>query len=144
MSKPIKDPDHPLATKHGYVPAARHALYAELGEGPHKCYTCPKMIHWPQIMICEIDGQPRINCASCLRRRNHPKAITDTEPVYVNRNGRRSRGAERTCERCSKSFTIEAANARFNPKAGRFCSGSCRSISVNLEIAAKRRAAKAS
>lgn len=141
MDKPIKDPEHPLAGKNGYVPANRHALYSEIGPGPHKCYTCPRTLGWHELLVVKIDDLYRVNCTNCVRTRNHPKRIQDGEPVFVNRNGRRSRGVERTCERCSKSFTVEAANFRINPKVGRFCSGSCRSIFINLEAAAKRRAA---
>lgn len=143
MDKPIKDPAHPLAKKNGYVPATRHALYAQLGEGPHKCYTCPKMLSWAEILVSDIDGQARINCMSCVRIRHHHRPIPADAPIYINRNGRRSLGVERTCERCQKPFVVEASNARNNPKVGRFCSGSCRSIFTNLEAAAKRRAAKA-
>lgn len=143
MSKPIKDPQHPLAARNGYVAAHRHALYEKLGPGPQKCHNCPRTLGWHEILITNIDGVDLISCASCIRHRVHPKKIQDGEPVFVNRNGRRSRGVARTCERCQASFTVEAANARANPKVGRFCSGRCRSIHVNLENSAKRRAAQA-
>lgn len=144
------DPDHPLADRMGRVQVGRHALYSKIGPGPHQC-ECSRSLDWLDIRVQYLDGdKSNLNpenlaatCMSCIHRRTNPKAIQPGEVVYVNRNGRRSRGVERTCARCSSIFVIEASNARYNPAVGTYCSGTCRSIHVNMKNAQARRAAKA-
>lgn len=141
------DHDHPLADGMGRVLTTRHALYAKIGTGLHRC-ECDRMIGWDQIRVRSLDGDKSnidpanlaVTCMSCVHRRTHPKAIQPGEVVFINRHGRRSRGLERTCLRCSASFVIEASNARYNSKIGTYCSGRCRSIDINKKNAAARRA----
>lgn len=148
---------HPIATDRGLILKHRFALYEKIGPGPVNCHFCGDTIIWgttkanDEIRVHCLDGdKTNIDpanlvpiCICCLRIKTHHNPIPEGHPVYVNRNGRRSRGVERTCELCSKTFVIESANARNNPKAGRFCSGSCRSTATNREYWAKKRAQQA-
>jgi hypothetical protein len=38
--------DHPLATKGAVVPEHRFVLYQEIGDGPHPCFECRKLLLW--------------------------------------------------------------------------------------------------
>lgn len=150
MTYYIVDPEHPIADKSGRVIAARHALYAKIGPGPHVC-ECDKIVDWPDLKVRHLDKNKKninpdnlvVSCLSCIQLHSSPRAIQPGEIVWYNRSGRRSRGVEKICARCERKFVVEAANARNNPKVGTYCSGSCRSIATNMKAAAARRAAKA-
>ena len=148
--------DHPLADARGYILRHRYELYEKLGRGPVPCHYCNSPLIWgrtkgpDELRVTYLDGNSANKtldnmvptCVSCLRIRTHHNPIPEGEPVFVNRNGRRSRGVARTCERCGTEFAVEASNARSNPKVGRFCSGSCRSRTTNEQYWAKKRAAQ--
>ena len=71
-----KAPDHPLATKNGWLPLHRAVLFDHLGPGHHKCYWCSTTIEWhkpgggpyayPAIQVDHLDDNPRNNRASNL------------------------------------------------------------------------------
>jgi len=71
-----KAPEHPLATKNGWLPLHRAVLFDSLGPGPHKCYWCGVLLEWhkanggpynyPAIQVDHLDDNPSNNCASNL------------------------------------------------------------------------------
>jgi hypothetical protein len=145
MSLFISDSSHPLADRNNRIPITRYALYAKIGPGPHACTHCGTQVNWTKgqygsgIVAFHIDGD-RTNlsqdnlapeCLSCMRRRTSYNRIREDETVFVNRNGRRERGEHRNCKLCGKQFVVSLANLRTNPRAGQYCSGSCRSSARN-------------
>lgn len=143
----IKDQDHRLAHKSGLILEHRKALYDKIGPGASACHKCDRRIYWTSgrgvgrdaISVEFLDGD-KTNldpanlaplCGSCLRRATNANVIGDDEIVFVNKHGRRERGTGRQCQECGKPFTISLANERTNPKVGKFCSGTCRSIFGN-------------
>jgi 5-methylcytosine-specific restriction endonuclease McrA len=47
---------HPLARKSGEIAEHRAVLFAELGDGPHPCAVCGRVLDWEQIEVDHIDG----------------------------------------------------------------------------------------
>lgn len=153
----LKDPDHQLAHRSGLVLEHRKLLHDKIGPGAAECHKCGNRIYWSRgrgvgaadISVDFLDGdKTNLNpdnlaplCGSCLRRASVVNAIGDDEIVFVNKHGRRERGTGRVCEECSKAFTISVANERSNPKVGRYCSATCRSVAGNRTRWANWRAA---
>lgn len=90
-----REPDHPLASKSGYISEARAVLYAKIGPGAHPCYWCQVEVLWHR----DTRGQPKgvlvadhVNgdhlddsidnlvpaCGRCNIHRNRPKTFSVT------------------------------------------------------------------
>lgn len=42
----VRNPDHPLANRWGYVPEHRAVLFDAIGDGPHPCNWCGRTLAW--------------------------------------------------------------------------------------------------
>jgi hypothetical protein len=71
--------EHPLANKNGQVAEHRKVLFDKIGEGPHPCHWCNKIVSWFDKSLCSdhLDGDPGNNnqenlvpsCGTCNSRR---------------------------------------------------------------------------
>ena len=57
----VKAPDHPIATKNGWLSLHRAIMYDHMGEGQHKCHWCGAVIVWvnrdpaKQFQLIQVD-----------------------------------------------------------------------------------------
>lgn len=132
-------PNHPLATKNGYVSKARMVLYDAVGPGKHKCHWCGIEIEWvvlknhgttPNGIVADhVDNNWRnndpqnlvVSCVGCNGVRS--RAVRDDEVFIVRKNGTRLRAVARTCEYCGDEFLAQPLEVKRGK--GRFCSMSC-------------------
>ena len=145
MKLTVTDHDHPLATSRGQVGIGRHLLYAKYEGQDPKCRDCGTQLRWvggtgrDAAIVRYANNDPTdqrvenlyASCTSCLRRTTSHQGIKDGEAFFVNKKGRRERAELRNCAECGGPFSVSLANLRTNPRAGKFCSGSCRSIAGN-------------
>jgi hypothetical protein len=133
-------PDHPLATKNGYVLESRKLLYDRIGAGPQICHWCATTIVWKvkrgrgthrgHVVADHVDGNWRNDspdnvvpaCQGCNGTRF--KLVGEDEPYILRKNGTRLRAIRRNCERCNSAFLTQPSDAKRHNR-GRFCSMSC-------------------
>lgn len=116
---------HALANRNGCVAEHRYQLYEKIGEGPHVCHWCPKVLRWhmprrheEHMVVDHLDNHKTNNahdnlvasCTACNIRRAHFKDLMVMKP----------------CEYCGESFKVNKNKSIQNPKFGRFCGRSCR------------------
>lgn len=74
----VLDPSHPLAKlKGGRVLEHRKVLYDAIGEGPHPCYWCARVLDWPALVVDHLNENKADNrrtnlvpsCNDCNRAR---------------------------------------------------------------------------
>lgn len=91
----VWDPEHPLASKYGYVFEHRKIVFAKYGWNLPDCEICGKPTDWETCHVDHIDENPSNNasenlrplCAGCNTSRNRPASCTFSHCTSITFDG---------------------------------------------------------
>lgn len=135
-------PDHPLArfVPSGHIPAARIVLYDKIGEGPHPCHWCNRLVFWragpgggDTLVADHVNSNYQEDspdnlvpaCQRCngARDRFIPPGELFLTVTKANGVTQRTRAKQATCLECGGTFLLSLTKAKLG--YGQFCGRPC-------------------